>query len=114
MKSITPNKPKLNGRNRPLDIRRVPANKRWTEADYFADAIGERSLRDAATWFNEGLPEIFHRSHTSIASYINEGVEPDPVFLHALKSHYPETDPRHQLAAELLALRERAAELEHA
>lgn len=114
MDKTTAKKKNLAGLNHPLDIRRVPASKRWTEGDYFADAIGERSLRDAAAWLNEGLPKIFHRSHTSIASYINEGVTPDDVFLHALKSNYPETDPRHLLAAELLALRERAAVLTNA
>lgn len=98
-------RPTLNGRNRPRDIRRTPANKRWSEGDYFADAIGERSLRDAAEWFNEGLPEMFHRSHTSIASYINDGVMPDPVFLHALKNYYSDPDPRHVLALEILSLR---------
>ena len=103
------NNTNLKGVNRPFDIRKVPAErKKWAESDYIADAVGDRSLRAAAEWLNEALPGIFHRSHSSIASYINDGVQPDDVFLFALIEYYPETDPRHELAADLLASRQRA------
>lgn len=113
MATLSP-KTKLTGTNRPLDIKRTPSNKKWTEADYIADAVEERSLRDAADWLNENLPEIFQRTHSSVDNWLKGINEPDDVFLHALFTHYPETDPRYKLAADLLALRERAAELEHA
>lgn len=100
MKSLTP-KPNLRGRNRPLNIK-------WKEADHFAHAIGdERSVREAADWFNQQLPEPFQRSYSSISQYVNGNATPDDAFIFALLEYYEEDDPRYEMAADISALRAR-------
>jgi hypothetical protein len=95
-------KPNLSGRNRPVDITK-------TEAQLIAECKGERSLRDAAAWFNEDMPQAFHRSHTSVADWINGDSKPDDSFIEMLKTWYAPEDPRYLLAVDILALRARAA-----
>ena len=99
-KTLTPKKI-LAGINRPLDVTK-------SEADLITEVVGERKLREAAGWFNENLPKEFQRSHMSVKYWQDGEYKPDDVFLYALKTYYEKSDPRHQLALDILTLRESA------
>lgn len=84
-------------------------NKKWTEADVIADAIEGMSLRDAAEWLNELIPQSpelgMRRSHASIHNWVNNIYRMDAEFADTLTMFYPEDDPRHQLGRNIKQLR---------
>lgn len=83
-------------------------NKHWTEADVIADAIGERTYRDAAEWLNESLPPNFQITHASVFNWCEGAYKPAYGFLLALTLNYPKDDARHQLAMTLHEMRAKA------
>ena len=82
--------------------------KKMTEAKLIAEACGDLKLRAAAEWFNEKLEKPYRRSHMAVKNWQDGVYKPDDVFIDALLRFYPIEDPRHQLAAELLTMREQA------
>lgn len=85
-------------------------NKKWTEADVIADAIGKRSTREAAEWLNERLPEEFRITHSSVHNWVNGTYRPTYDFIYALTWWYEADDPRHQMALALHQMRKNAIE----
>ena len=76
----------------------MTVNKKWTESDVIADAIGERTYRDAADWLNEKLPPAFRVTHASVFNWCSGAYKPDYLYLLAVTSSYPEEDPRYVMA----------------
>lgn len=77
-------------------------NKKWSEADILADALGERSLRDGADWLNEKLPVDYQRTHATLNNWLYD-VYPIPFpWIEALVRYYPEGDERHALGLKLI------------
>lgn len=80
-------------------------NKNWTEADVIAQAIGDRSTRDAAEWLSEKLPNDFKISHASVHNWTEGAYKPTYGFLFALQLFYEKDDERYQMAGKLLQMR---------
>lgn len=81
------------------------ANK--TESDLVKELRGSRSFRDFETYLNENIPAGMPGA-TTFASAWNwvSGIHPvTSSCLMAWITFYPEGDPRHQLARDILALR---------
>lgn len=77
-------------------------NKKWSETDVLADALGERSLRDAADWLNEKLPADYQRTHATLNNWLY-GVYPIPFpWIEALVRYYPKGDERRALGLKLV------------
>lgn len=83
----------------------VIKTKKWTEADVVAHCIGERSIRDAAEWFNENLPEQFKVSHGSIQNWVSGANEASHLFLNTLIVFYSEGDERREMAEQISKMR---------
>lgn len=85
-------------------------NKKWTESDIIADAIGERSYRDAAEWLNEKLPVDFQISHASVHNWVEGAYKSSWGFIIALTLFYEIKDARYGLGAALWNKRNQEAE----
>ena len=83
----------------------MTVNKKWTESDVIADAIGERTYRDAAEWLNEKVPPDFRVTHASVFNWCAAAYKPTYLYLLAVTSSYPEEDPRHAMAKKLMEMR---------
>ena len=80
-------------------------NKKWTEADVVAHCIGERSIRDAAEWFNENLPEQFKVSHGAVQNWVSGTNDASHLFLNTLIVFYSEGDERRLMAEQIAKMR---------
>ena len=83
-------------------------NKTWTEADVIADAIGERSTRDAAEWLNEKVPADYQITHATVHNWVTGMYKPAYGFLYVLIAFYDKGDPRYKLAHDLHQMRKKA------
>ena len=80
-------------------------NKKWTEADVVSHCIGERSVRDAADWFNENLPEQFKVSHGSVQNWVTGTNDMSHLFMNSLIVFYSEGDERRVMAEDISRMR---------
>lgn len=87
-------------------------NKHWTESDIICEALGERTVRDGADWINEALPETYRITYGTVHNWVSGKHEPEEVTVRALQMFYKLDDPRHQLGADIAALRIKKMEAE--
>lgn len=78
-----------------------------TEAELVTELRGDRSLKTFATYLNEKIPALTPGKITSqsVWHWVNEIYFVNQASLWAWQRYYPEGDPRHQLAVDILELR---------
>jgi hypothetical protein len=85
-------------------------NKKLKEADVLCNVIGDMTFREAADYLNDGIPELYKRTHQSVFNWFTGGNKMPGAVADALTRYYPEDDDRHQLGKVILQMREKAAE----
>lgn len=88
-------------------MKNIPPKKEFTEAELVRNLRDVRSLRTFAAYLNDGIPQGApgRIAFASVWQWENEIHFVGPASLWAWKTHYPEGDPRHQLALDITALR---------
>lgn len=88
---------------------KTPKPEPTTEAELVRNLRDVRSFRTFAAYLNESIPQGApgRITSSSIWQWEHEVYFVGPSTLWAWKTHYPENDPRHQLALDIQALRQR-------
>ena len=88
-------------------MKKTPPEKELTESELVRNLRGDRSFRAFEAYLNEQIPQGAPGTTTfqSAWNWVNDIHPVNKASIWAWKQYYPEGDPRHQLALDILALR---------